>query len=111
MKQDHGNVMAIMGKRQSDLSLVLKYWGEGDVMSALNALANIKDTFTALDVFKTTFAEGKKLEILTLDHMPLLVALVLNLIRSKYEMHIKTGLATMQQLFKVFGDACSCVHG
>ena len=103
-------MMAIMGKRQSDMSLVLKYWGQGDILSALNALTMMKDTSTALDVFKTTFADGKKLELLTLDHLPLLVPLVLNLIRSKYEMHIKTGLATMQHIFKVFGDVLRPLH-
>ena len=86
------------------MNLILKYWSQGDTVAAFNALSMMNDPSTIMDVFSTTFAEGQRLDVLTLDYVPAVVSLALVLVKSKYDSYIQVGLKTLHNIFKIFGD-------
>lgn len=104
MKKEHTNLMAIISKRESNMSLVLKYWTQGDTLTAFNSLTMMNDCSVIMDVFNTTFAVGQRIDVLTLDHVTPVLSLSLVLLKSKYDCYIQTGLKTIHQMFQIFGD-------
>jgi len=104
LKKEHAPVMAILSKRQSNMNVVLKYWSQGDTTAAFNALTMMNDPSIIMDVFNTTFAEGQRLDVLTLENVPAVISLSLILIKTKYDCYIYAGLKTIHNVFKIFGD-------
>jgi len=97
-------MMAIVNKRLGHVSLIQNYWNRGDITSALSAMNMINDPSVTMDVFNATFADGFSLNSLTLDHAIVILPLALSLVKAKYESYIKTGIRTMENIFKKFSE-------
>ena len=96
--------MAIVNKRLGNISLIQKYWSQGNITHALSTMCMTKDQSTIMDVFTATFADGVSMVNLTLDHVVAILPLALNLIKAKFECHIQTGLKTIESIFKKFAE-------
>ncbi len=96
--------MAIVNKRLGHVSLIQNYWNRGDITSALSAMNMINDPSVTMDVFNSTFADGYSLTPLTLDHALTIIPLALGLVKAKYDCYIQTGIRTIENIFKKFGD-------
>lgn len=96
--------MAIVNKRQDHITVILKYWNQGDITSALSAINMMNDPSVIMDVFSSTFADGLCMESITLDHVVYILPLSLGLIASKYDPYIQAGVKTVQTMLNTFGD-------
>ena len=104
LKKEHNPLVGILTKRQNNMSVVLKYWSQGNTAAAFNALTMMNDPSIIMDVFSTTFAEGQRIDVLNFDNAPIVISLAMILIKSKYDCYIQIGLKTVQKIFQIFGD-------
>ena len=96
--------MAIVSKRLSNLTLVLKYWSQGEFTSALSTMTMTSDQSTVMDVFSSTFADDISTDLLNLDQVVTALALALGLVQAKYDSYVQVGLRSIQNIYRHFGE-------
>eukprot|EP00826_Nyctotherus_ovalis_P041271 TRINITY_DN4131_c0_g3_i1.p3 TRINITY_DN4131_c0_g3~~TRINITY_DN4131_c0_g3_i1.p3 ORF type:complete len:225 (-),score=76.71 TRINITY_DN4131_c0_g3_i1:2232-2906(-) len=107
LKREHNPLIGILSKRKSNMAVVLKYWSQGDTAAAFNALTMMNDQSIVMDVFSATFAEGQRMDVLSLENVPVVISLALMLVKAKYDCYVQTGVKTIRKLFQSFGDVLS----
>lgn len=73
-----------------------------DMQSAINALNMIKDQTVTMDILNSTFAKGKRMEMLNFARVKMVLPHVQDMIDSKYETHNKCGLKSALCILKTF---------
>eukprot|EP00347_Sterkiella_histriomuscorum_P018687 403344559 len=94
----------IVDRRQKNMRTVLKWWGQGNINSTINALSQMNDLSIVNDFMSETLAQNQKLDLLTMENTPAILAHCLRLINSKYESHTFTGIQAYNNIFKIFQD-------
>ena len=77
---------------------------QGNINSTINALSSLKDLSVVNDFMSETFAQNQRLELLTYENTPALLAHCFSLINSKYESHSIAGIKAYSSIFNVFRD-------
>mmetsp|Transcript_42398 Transcript_42398/g.31047 ORF Transcript_42398/g.31047 Transcript_42398/m.31047 type:complete len:102 (+) Transcript_42398:302-607(+) len=101
MKQ-HKVVEQVIHKRQHNLKTVAKWWTQANVNSTINTLTQLKDPSVVNDFFGETFARQERLEVVTLENCPAILAHCLLLINAKYTQYNLTGIKAYYNIFKSF---------
>lgn len=68
--------------------------------AAINALDRIKDHTVTMDILNSTFAKGKRIDMLNYAKIIKVLPLVQSMIDSKYETHNRCGLLSALQILK-----------
>lgn len=95
-------MVGVIQRRSGQIRVILKYWQQGNIASAINALNMMNDLSVVMDVLNSTFAQDKKIELLNYDNVCSLLPHAMTLVNSKYETYINTGLRTTANLLKHF---------
>jgi hypothetical protein len=96
--------MSIVNKRYEHITLILKYWNQGDYSLALGTIKMMNDPSVIMDVFSTTFSEGRCIDSISLENVLNILPLSLILVESKYDPYIQVGIHTIQNLLGTFGE-------
>lgn len=99
---EHQNLVGVIQRRSGQIRVILKYWQQGNIASAINALNMMNDLSVVMDVLNSTFAQDKKIELLNYDNVCSLLPHAMTLVNSKYETYINAGLRTTANLLKHF---------
>lgn len=70
--------------------------------AALNAMRMMKDQTVTMDILNSTFAKGKRIDMLNFQKVAQLLPFVQEMLDSKYETHNKAGLLTALNVLKNF---------
>ena len=98
----HDTFKSVMQRRISNVKVVQNYILNGDLVSALNSMNMIKDPTVSMDILNSTFAKGKRLDMLNFEKVKLLMPHVQDMIDSKYETHNKCGLSSALNVLQAF---------
>lgn len=104
--ENHSNFLAVLQRRSENISLILKWWESGNMPAALNALNMMNDLSVTADVLKNGLTDVKN-EWITLELCSQVIPLAGNLIDSKYESYIRTGISVVLTLIKQFRSVIS----
>lgn len=101
--QKHVTFSNVMQKRLDHTSSVMNYILKSqDMQSAINALNMIKDQTVTMDILNSTFAKGKRMDMLNFARVKMVLPHVQDMIDSKYETHNKCGLKSALSILKTF---------
>ena len=84
------------------MQTIIDYWQSRGVSSALNAMHMMNEPCVTMDVLSNTFAKNSRIEMLNYGHVAMLLPHAQQLTNSKYESHVLTGLATVQNILRHF---------
>jgi con80 domain of Katanin len=70
----------------------------------LNIFYRLNDTSVTNDFIAETFAQNQKLEHLSMESAPAVLAHCLSLVNSKYEAHMINGVRAYRNVFNLFRD-------
>lgn len=97
-------MVSVMQRRIDQVKVIMNWWNKGNITSAINALSMQGDLSVAMDVLNATFAKNQRLDLLNYDNIAAIMPHATNLVNSKYETHILTGLRTTLHILRQFGD-------
>lgn len=69
----HDTFKSVMQRRISNVKVVQNYILNSDLVSALNSMNMIKDPTVSMDILNSTFAKGKRLDMLNFEKVKLLM--------------------------------------
>ena len=69
----HDTFKSVMQRRISNVKVVQNYIINSDLVSALNSMNMIKDPTVSMDILNSTFAKGKRLDMLNFEKVKLLM--------------------------------------
>lgn len=98
----HATLIGVIQRRSSSVKAVLHYWQNGSVTSALNALHMMNDVCVANDVLNSTFVKNLRIETLNYENITQLLPQTMQLVNSKYETHILSGLRSTLNILNHF---------
>ena len=101
----HDTFKSVMQRRISNVKVVQNYIINGDLVSALNSMNMIKDPTVSMDILNSTFAKGKRLDMLNFEKVKLLMPHIQDMIDSKYETHNKCGLSSALHVLQAFSKS------
>ena len=93
----------MVSRRADQVKVVINWWNKGDLTSAINALSMQNDLSVSMDVLNVTFAKNNRLDMLNYENVAAVVPHTINLVNSKYETHIMTGLQSVLNILRSFG--------
>ena len=103
VSQHHTTLVQVVSRRADQVKVVINWWNKGDVTSAINALSMQNDLSVSMDVLNVTFAKNNRLDMLNYENVAAVVPHTINLVNSKYETHIMTGLQSVLNILRNFG--------
>jgi len=107
LMSQHTTLVNVIQKRSNHVKIILNWWAQGNIPSAINALNMINDQSTTKDVLGHSIV-GNKLEgVINFDQVTLILPHALTLIESKYEPYLTCGLKVVESLFDEFGNSIS----
>ncbi|KAF7803522.1 katanin p80 WD40 repeat-containing subunit B1-like protein isoform X1 [Senna tora] len=98
--QTHDLTLSNLRSRLTKLQVVRHFWERRDIKGAINALRKLPDQSVQADVISVLM---EKLETLTLDIFSCLLPVLIGLLDSKIERHVKVSLDMQLKLVAVFG--------
>jgi len=101
VNENHNNMLAVIRRRTENVNLVLNWWQAGNVHATINALSMMNDISVTQDVLKYCIVESK-VDGINIQTCSMLLPLAQNIIESKYESYIMTGLHTVAKLLSMF---------
>lgn len=104
--ENHSNFLTVLQRRSENVNLILKWWESGNMPAALNGLNMMNDLSVTADVLKNGLTDTRN-EWITLELCGQVIPLAGNLIESKYESYIRTGISVIGTLIKQFRSVIS----
>lgn len=84
----------------SSIKVILKWWNQGNITSAINALNMMNDVSVVMDILNNTFAENQRIDMLNFENIAHIIPHAIQLVNSKYETHILAGLKSTQNILR-----------
>ncbi|KAJ1434779.1 WD40/YVTN repeat-like-containing domain superfamily [Sesbania bispinosa] len=100
LMQTHDVTLSNLRSRLTKLQVVRHFWERNDIKGAINALRKLPDKSVQADVISVLV---EKMEILTLDLFSELLPVLIGLLDSKIERHVKASLDMLLKFVAVFG--------
>lgn len=100
LMQNHDVLLSGLRSRLTKLQMVRHLWERNDIKGAVNALKKLPDHAVQADVISVLM---EKMEIVTLDLFSCLLPLLVGLLDSKMERHVKMSLEMLLKLVAAFG--------
>ncbi|KAK9714737.1 hypothetical protein RND81_06G116000 [Saponaria officinalis] len=100
LMQNHDALLSGLRSRLTELRMVRHFWERNDVKGAVNALRKLSDHSVQADVIGV-FME--KMEFVTMDLFSCMLPVLVSLLDSKMERHVKMSLETLFKLVAIFG--------
>ena len=101
--EKHQTFNGVMQRRIANIKMVMNYiLNKNDITSALNSITMIKDPTVCMDILHSTFAKGKRIDMLNFEKVGLLMPHIQDMIDSKYETYNKCGLKCAINVLKAF---------
>jgi hypothetical protein len=85
--EKHLTFMKVLQTRASNIQIVKSYFLKDNLTDGLNSLNLLNDLTVTMDILGSTFAKGKRMEMLNFEKAALLIPQSISLIDSKYESH------------------------
>lgn len=102
VSQHHTTLIGVISRRADQVKVIINWWNKGDVTSAINALSMQNDLSVSMDVLNVTFAQNHRIEMLNYENVANVIPHCINLVNSKYETHILTGLKSILNILRQF---------
>ncbi|CAH3183464.1 unnamed protein product [Porites lobata] len=99
LTKSHGSINAIMTSRLKNLSIVARYWGDGDIKTAVQVSVDMNDQAVLVDVLNVLCL---KQTLWNLDVCSLLLPHLKDLISSKYESYVQVGAMAIKLILRNF---------
>lgn len=106
ISENHTNFLSMVQRRSENINLILKWWEAGNMSAALNGLSMMNDISVTADVLKYGLTDARN-DWITLEFCGQVIPLAGNLIGSKYESYIRTGITVLSTLLKQFRNVIS----
>lgn len=100
LMENHDVLLSGLRSRLTKLQMVRHLWERNDIKGAINALKKLPDHAVQADVISVLM---EKMEIVTLDLFSCLLPLLVGLLDSKMERHVKMSLEMLLKLVAAFG--------
>lgn len=104
--ENHNSFLSVLQRRSENIYLILKWWESGNMPAALNGLSMMNDISVTGDVLKHGLTDTRN-DWITLEYCGQVLPLSGNLIDSKYESYIRTGINVALTLLKQFRGVIS----
>ena len=65
--EQHSIIVGVLKRRMQSLQVIQSWWSKGNLGTALNSLAMMKDDSITMDVLNNNFAENQKIDSLNYD--------------------------------------------
>eukprot|EP00850_Spirogloea_muscicola_P000151 SM000001S04553 [mRNA] locus=s1:963523:968225:+ [translate_table: standard] len=95
--EKHDLVSGVLQGRLTKLKVIRSFWSKGDLKGAAEAMERMQDDAIVVDVLEQ---KGKQLD---LEWGTLILPLLLGLLNSPHERHVKVGIAGLASLWRSFG--------
>ncbi|KAL9974462.1 hypothetical protein ACROYT_G011496 [Oculina patagonica] len=99
LTKSHESIAAIMTSRLRNLSVVARYWGDGDIKNAVQISVDMNDQAVLVDLLNVLCL---KQTLWNLDVCSLLLPHLKDLISSKYESYVQAGAMAIKLILRNF---------
>lgn len=99
LTKSHGSINSIMTSRLKNLSIVARYWGDGDIKTAVQISVDMNDQAVLVDLLNVLCL---KQTLWNLDVCSLLLPHLKDLISSKYESYVQAGAMAIKLILRNF---------
>ncbi|XP_020612639.1 katanin p80 WD40 repeat-containing subunit B1-like [Orbicella faveolata] len=99
LTKSHESLAAIMMSRLKNLSVVARYWGDGDIKTAVQVSVDMNDQAVLVDLLNVLCL---KQTLWNLDVCSLLLPHLKDLISSKYESYVQAGAMAIKLILRNF---------
>lgn len=96
----HEALVAVLSARHRNLLVIKTMWTTGNIKTAVDAAVGMNDPAVLHDVVSMML---QKASIWSLDHCTCLLPILGNLVSSKYDNYVDTGLNGIKQILRSFG--------
>jgi hypothetical protein len=100
--EGHAQLINVMKNRTKNIHSVQKYYENGNMTAALNALNMMKDIPAITDTLNSCLVTYKS-DAISLEHCSLIIPLAKKLMESRYESHVRIGIRSCEELINMFG--------
>mmetsp|Transcript_23338 Transcript_23338/g.31243 ORF Transcript_23338/g.31243 Transcript_23338/m.31243 type:complete len:168 (-) Transcript_23338:240-743(-) len=102
--QHHTTLIGVISRRSESVKVIINWWNNNQVGSAINALNMQNDLSVSMDVLSTTLAKNARVNTLKIDNVTSVMPQIISLTNSKYETHLMAGLNSTLHLLRHFGQ-------
>ncbi|XP_032227726.2 katanin p80 WD40 repeat-containing subunit B1 isoform X2 [Nematostella vectensis] len=99
LSKSHASICAIMAARQRNLSLVARYWADGEVKTSVETAVNMNDQAILVDVLNVLCL---KQTLWNLGICLLILPNLKELFHSKYESYVQAGASALKLILRNF---------
>lgn len=100
LMENHDALLSGLRSRLTKLQMVRHLWERNDIKGAINALKKLPDHSVQADVISVLL---EKMEIVTMDLFSCMLPILVGLLDSKMERHVKMSLEMLLKLVAAFG--------
>ncbi|KXJ25296.1 Protein AKTIP-like [Exaiptasia diaphana] len=99
LSKSHMSILSIMSARQRNLSVIAKYWGDGEIKSAIQTAVNMNDSAILVDVLNVLCL---KQTLWNLDICLIILPQLKDLFISKYESYAQAAASALKLILRNF---------